>query len=86
MNHQYEKRLGTDRMLPLIFKMALPAVIAQIIMASTESMAGFALGFVPIVSYNYGHGNRERVKGSLLPLRQICSNQFFQGEYYFGMA
>lgn len=62
MNHQYEERLGTDRMLPLIFKMALPAVIAQIIMASTESMAGFALGFVPIVSYNYGHGNRERVK------------------------
>ena len=25
-------------------------------------LAGFALGFVPIVSYNYGHGNRERVK------------------------
>ena len=25
-------------------------------------LSGFALGFVPIVSYNYGHGNRERVK------------------------
>lgn len=25
-------------------------------------LAGFALGFVPIVSYNYGHGNKERIK------------------------
>ena len=26
----YEKRLGTDRMFPLVFRMALPAVAAQI--------------------------------------------------------
>lgn len=31
MNNRYEERLGTDRMLPLIFKMALPSVVAQLI-------------------------------------------------------
>lgn len=31
MNNQYEERLGTERMLPLIFKMALPAVAAQFV-------------------------------------------------------
>jgi hypothetical protein len=31
MNDKYEERLGTDRMLPLVFRMALPAVIAQIV-------------------------------------------------------
>ena len=31
MNRQYEERLGTDPMLKLIFKMALPAVAAQIV-------------------------------------------------------
>ena len=30
MANSYEERLGTDRMLPLIFRMALPAVAAQI--------------------------------------------------------
>lgn len=25
-------------------------------------MTGFAQGFVPIISYNYGHGNKQRVK------------------------
>lgn len=29
MNQIYEERLGTDRMLPLIFRMALPAIVAQ---------------------------------------------------------
>ena len=28
--NDYEERLGTDMMLPLVFKMALPAVAAQI--------------------------------------------------------
>ncbi|WP_302315333.1 MATE family efflux transporter, partial [uncultured Parabacteroides sp.] len=27
-------------------------------------LTGFAQGFVPIVSYNYGHGNKQRVKDS----------------------
>ena len=31
MNRQYEERLGTDPMLKLIFKMALPAIAAQIV-------------------------------------------------------
>lgn len=25
-------------------------------------LTGFALGFVPIISYNYGHGDKQRVK------------------------
>lgn len=28
MKNKYEARLGTERMLPLVFKMALPAVAA----------------------------------------------------------
>ena len=28
---RYEDRLGTDRMLPLVFRMALPSVVAQIV-------------------------------------------------------
>ena len=31
MNQIYEERLGTDRMLPLIFRMALPAIVAQMV-------------------------------------------------------
>lgn len=31
MNHRYEQRLSTEPMLPLIFKMALPAVAAQLV-------------------------------------------------------
>ena len=31
MNHSYEERLGTDPMLRLIFRMALPAVAAQFV-------------------------------------------------------
>ena len=31
MANKYEERLGTERMLPLIFKMALPAVAAQFV-------------------------------------------------------
>ena len=32
MINKYEARLGTERMLPLVFKMALPAVVAAIVM------------------------------------------------------
>lgn len=31
MNHRYEQKLSTEPMLPLIFKMALPAVAAQLV-------------------------------------------------------
>ncbi len=31
MNHRYEQRLSTEPMLPLTFKMALPAVAAQLV-------------------------------------------------------
>ena len=31
MSNVYEERLGTDPMLPLVFRMALPAVAAQLV-------------------------------------------------------
>ena len=36
MKNKYEARLGTERMLPLVFKMALPAVAAQFRLAKNE--------------------------------------------------
>lgn len=38
------------------------AVMQVSMLAVNVPLTGFAQGFVPIVSYNYGHGNRERVK------------------------
>lgn len=88
MANVYEERLGTDRMLPLIFRMALPAIamcsvligailnilldplfifafglgVKSAMLIVSVPLTGFAQGFVPIVSYNYGHLNKERVK------------------------
>lgn len=47
MNHQYEERLGTDRMLPLIFKMALPAVIAQMVNLLYNIVDRIYIGHIP---------------------------------------
>lgn len=47
MNHQYEERLGTDRMLPLIFKMALPAVIAQMVNLLYNIVDRVYIGHIP---------------------------------------
>ena len=40
MINKYEERLGTERMLPLVFKMALPAVAAII-----ETIKDYTLGY-----------------------------------------
>lgn len=38
------------------------AIMQGAMMIVSVPLIGFAQGFVPIVSYNYGHGNRHRVK------------------------
>ena len=38
------------------------AIMQSAMLAVSVPLTGFAQGFIPIVSYNYGHGNRERVK------------------------
>lgn len=37
-------------------------VLQTFMQFSSVPMTGFAQGFVPIISYNYGHGNKQRVK------------------------
>ncbi|MCD8268948.1 MAG: MATE family efflux transporter [Parabacteroides sp.] len=44
-----------------IYVSALTVMQSAMLFVSVP-LTGLALGFVPIVSYNYGHGNRERVK------------------------
>ena len=38
------------------------AVMQAAMLCVSVPLTGFAQGFVPVVSYNFGHGNRERVK------------------------
>lgn len=47
MNNKYEERLGTDRMLPLVFKMALPAVIAQMVNLLYNIVDRIYIGHIP---------------------------------------
>lgn len=47
MNDKYEERLGTDRMLPLVFRMALPAVIAQIVNLLYNIVDRVYIGHIP---------------------------------------
>lgn len=47
MNNKYEERLGTDRMLPLVFRMALPAVIAQIVNLLYNIVDRIYIGHIP---------------------------------------
>ena len=44
---QYEERLGTDRMLPLVFRMALPAVAAQIVNLIYTLVDRIYIGHIP---------------------------------------
>ncbi len=44
---QYENRLGTDRMLPLVFRMALPSVIAQIVNLLYNIVDRIFIGRIP---------------------------------------
>lgn len=47
MNNTHEERLGTDRMLPLVFKMALPAVIAQVVNLLYNLVDRVYIGHIP---------------------------------------
>lgn len=47
MNHSYEKRLGTDPMLRLIFRMALPAVAAQFVNLLYAIVDRVYIGHIP---------------------------------------
>lgn len=46
-NTQYEERLGTDRMLPLVFRMALPAVAAQLVNLLYTLVDRVYIGHIP---------------------------------------
>ena len=45
--NRYEERLGTDRMLPLVLKMALPAVAAQIVHLLYNIVDRIYIGHIP---------------------------------------
>lgn len=47
MDKKYEERLGTDRMLPLVFKMALPAVAAQLVNLLYNIVDRVYIGHIP---------------------------------------
>lgn len=47
MNHSYEERLGTDPMLRLIFRMALPAVAAQFVNLLYAIVDRVYIGHIP---------------------------------------
>lgn len=47
MNKKYEERLGTDRMLPLVFRMALPAVAAQLVNLLYNIVDRVYIGHIP---------------------------------------
>lgn len=47
MANTYEERLGTDRMLPLIFRMALPAVAAQLVNLLYSIVDRIYIGHIP---------------------------------------
>lgn len=52
MNNQYEERLGTERMFPLIFKMALPAVAAQFVNLLYNIVDRIYIGHIPEIGTN----------------------------------
>ena len=47
MNNSYEARLGTDWMLPLVFRMALPAVMAQLVNLLYNLVDRIYIGHIP---------------------------------------
>lgn len=71
MANSYEERLGTDRMLPLIFRMALPAVAAQIVNLLYNIVDRIYIGHIP------GYGTDALagigVTGSIIMLISACS-------------
>lgn len=47
MNNSYEEKLGTDKMLPLVFRMALPAVAAQLVNLLYNIVDRVYIGHIP---------------------------------------
>ena len=52
MKNKYEERLGTERMLPLIFKMSIPAVAAQFVNLLYNIVDRIYIGHIPEVGTN----------------------------------
>ena len=52
MANVYEERLGTDRMLPLIFRMALPAIAAQLVNLLYSIVDRIYIGHIPGIGTN----------------------------------
>lgn len=52
MNNSYEERLGTERMLPLILRMALPAVAAQLVNMLYSIVDRIFIGHIPDIGTN----------------------------------
>lgn len=52
MKNVYEERLGTDRMLPLVFRMALPAVAAQLVNLLYNIVDRIYIGHIPDIGTN----------------------------------
>lgn len=47
--YTYEKRLGTDRILPLVFRMAMPSVAAQIVNLLYNLVDRIYIGHIPVI-------------------------------------
>ena len=56
MINKYEARLGTERMLPLVFKMALPAVVAQFVNLLYSMVDRSYNGHLPAIGTDAGAG------------------------------
>ena len=52
MSNRYEERLGTDPMLPLVMKMALPAVAAQLVNLLYNIVDRIYIGHIPLIGTN----------------------------------
>ena len=52
MNNSYEERLGTEKMLPLILRMALPAVAAQLVNMLYSIVDRIFIGHIPDIGTN----------------------------------
>ena len=56
MNNRYEERLGTDKMLPLVFRMALPAVAAQFVNLLYNIVDRIYIGHIPGIGTGFRSG------------------------------
>ena len=75
MINKYEARLGTERMLPLVFKMALPAVVAQFVNLLYSMVDRIYIGHIPGIGTDALAG--VGVTTSLVILISSFSRNFF---------